>query len=126
MFQPLPQELRGCRTPFAAITDSSHFMRATQPCARPSLPLPPGLQVKWFSPFLLAVWDPVAEEFQSLCRCMSGFTDEFYAEAKERLSKTIIPGKLAGGHYLQTRELVLMSPLVAVSDAHILKRHARP
>lgn len=51
-----------------------------------------GRKVKWFSPFLLAVWDPEAEEFQSLCRCMSGFTDEFYADAKERLSKTIIPG----------------------------------
>lgn len=35
-------------------------------------------QVKWFSPFLLAVWDSDREEYQSLCRCMSGFTDAFY------------------------------------------------
>lgn len=50
------------------------------------------LQVKWFSPFLLAVYDRDTETFQSLCRCISGFTDEFYAAAKERLSATIIPG----------------------------------
>lgn len=57
----------------------------------PAAPFPPA-QVKWFSPFLLAVWDPVREEFQSLCRCMSGFSDQFYAAAKERLGATIIPG----------------------------------
>ncbi|KAG2439579.1 hypothetical protein HXX76_004931 [Chlamydomonas incerta] len=51
-----------------------------------------GRKVKWFSPYLLAVWDPVREEFQSLCRCMSGFSDEFYAAARERLGATIIPG----------------------------------
>ena len=33
------------------------------------------------SPFLLAAWDPEREEFQSVCRCMSGFTDVFYTEA---------------------------------------------
>lgn len=49
-------------------------------------------QVKWFSPFLLAVYDRHSETFQSLCRVMSGFTDEFYAAAKARLSETIIPG----------------------------------
>lgn len=50
------------------------------------------VQVKWFSPFLLAVYDRRSETFQSLCRVMSGFSDEFYAAAKERLSATIIPG----------------------------------
>lgn len=50
------------------------------------------VQVKWFSPFLLAVYDRHSETFQSLCRCMSGFTDDFYAAAKERLSASIIPG----------------------------------
>lgn len=39
-----------------------------------------GRKVKWFSPFLLAAWDPEAEEYQSVCRCMSGFTDAFYAD----------------------------------------------
>jgi DNA ligase-1 len=50
------------------------------------------VQVKWFSPFLLAVYDRQSESFQSLCRVMSGFTDEFYAAAKDRLSASIIPG----------------------------------
>ena len=40
-------------------------------------------QVGWYSPFLLAAYDPEAEEFQSVCRCMSGFTDAFYAEVHE-------------------------------------------
>lgn len=40
----------------------------------------------------MAVWDPDREEFQSICRCMSGFTDVFYAEATARLQATAIPG----------------------------------
>ncbi|KAI8474532.1 MAG: hypothetical protein J3K34DRAFT_124375 [Monoraphidium minutum] len=51
-----------------------------------------GRKVKWLSPFLLAVWDPEAQEFQSLCRVMSGFSDAFYAAATERLMATAIPG----------------------------------
>lgn len=39
-----------------------------------------GRKVGWFSPFLLAAYDPDTEEFQSVCRCMSGYTDAFYAE----------------------------------------------
>lgn len=41
-----------------------------------------GRKAGWLSPFLLAAWDPEAEQFQSVCRCMSGFTDQFYAEAR--------------------------------------------
>lgn len=37
-----------------------------------------GRKAGWFSPFLLAAYDPDSESFQSVCRCMSGFTDEFY------------------------------------------------
>jgi DNA ligase-1 len=48
--------------------------------------------VAWYSPFLLAAWDPEAEAFQCVCRCMSGFTDEFYRAATERLGKTVLPG----------------------------------
>lgn len=44
-------------------------------------PFPPP---RWYSPFLLAVYDPQAEELQSLCRCMSGFSDAFYREATAR------------------------------------------
>jgi len=35
-------------------------------------------QVGWYSPFLMAAWDPETECFQSVCRCMSGFSDAFY------------------------------------------------
>lgn len=39
-----------------------------------------GRKVGWFSPFLLAAYDPETETYQSVCRCMSGFSDVFYAE----------------------------------------------
>ncbi len=41
-----------------------------------------GRKVGWYSPFLLAAYDPDTEEFQSVCRCMSGYTDAFYAEVR--------------------------------------------
>jgi DNA ligase-1 len=49
-------------------------------------------QVKWFSPFLMAVYDRTTESYQSLCRCMSGFTDEFYEAATKRLGALALPG----------------------------------
>ena len=39
-----------------------------------------GRKAGWFSPFLLAAYDPETETYASVCRCMSGFTDAFYAE----------------------------------------------
>ncbi|CAG9464257.1 unnamed protein product [Pedinophyceae sp. YPF-701] len=44
-----------------------------------------GRKHKWLSPFLLAVRDPDSGDLQSLCRCMSGFSDAFYQEATARL-----------------------------------------
>jgi DNA ligase-1 len=35
-----------------------------------------GRKAGWFSPVLLAVWSPQNQQLQSLCRCMSGFSDE--------------------------------------------------
>lgn len=35
-----------------------------------------------FSPFLMACYNPETEEFQSVCRVMSGFSDSFYVEVK--------------------------------------------
>ncbi|KAH7616567.1 putative DNA ligase 6 [Nannochloris sp. 'desiccata'] len=52
-----------------------------------------GRKAGWYSPFLLGVIDPESEEIQSLCRCMSGFTDEFYKAATARLKQTTIPNK---------------------------------
>lgn len=33
-----------------------------------------------YSPFLMACYNPDTEEFQSVCRVMSGFSDSFYTE----------------------------------------------
>ncbi|KAK9840432.1 hypothetical protein WJX74_009841 [Apatococcus lobatus] len=54
-----------------------------------------GRKVNWFSPFLMAAWDPEREEFQSVCRCMSGFTDVFYAEATAKFKAQQLPGPKA-------------------------------
>ena len=37
-----------------------------------------GRKANWFSPFLCAIYEPSTGELQSLCRVMSGFSDEFY------------------------------------------------
>ncbi|XP_012701845.1 DNA ligase 6 isoform X2 [Setaria italica] len=42
-----------------------------------------GRKAGWYSPFLMACYNPETEEFQSVCRVMSGFSDEFYKEMKE-------------------------------------------
>ena len=49
-----------------------------------------GRKAGWFSPFLLAVHDPETGELQSVCRCMSGFTDDFYKAATERLGARVV------------------------------------
>lgn len=41
-----------------------------------------GRKAGWVSPFLLASWDPETETLATVCRCMSGFTDVFYAEVR--------------------------------------------
>ncbi|XP_047954585.1 DNA ligase 6 [Salvia hispanica] len=41
-----------------------------------------GRKAGWFSPFLMACYNPDTEEFQSVCRVMSGFSDAFYKEMK--------------------------------------------
>lgn len=37
-----------------------------------------GRKSQWWSPILLAVWDPRQGRLVALCKCMSGFTDSFY------------------------------------------------
>lgn len=41
-----------------------------------------GRKAGWYSPFLMACYNPDTEEFQSVCRVMSGFSDSFYTEMK--------------------------------------------
>ncbi|KAL2645294.1 hypothetical protein R1flu_012881 [Riccia fluitans] len=61
-----------------------------------------GRKAGWYSPFLLACYDPEREEYQSVCRVMSGFTDVFYKEMKEFYSgDRILPRKPT---YYQTGE----------------------
>lgn len=43
-----------------------------------------GRKTAWLSPWLLAVYNTSTGEYESLCRCMSGFTDEFYIAATQR------------------------------------------
>lgn len=45
-----------------------------------------GRKAGWYSPFLMACYNPETEEFQSVCRVMSGFSDAFYIEMKEFFS----------------------------------------
>ncbi|CAL9159626.1 unnamed protein product [Musa hybrid cultivar] len=45
-----------------------------------------GRKAGWYSPFLMACYNPDAEEYQSICRVMSGFSDSFYLEMKEFFS----------------------------------------
>ncbi|EKM54483.1 uncharacterized protein PHACADRAFT_162874 [Phanerochaete carnosa HHB-10118-sp] len=43
-----------------------------------------GRKAQWWSPILLAVWDPSTGKLVAVCKCMSGFSDAFYKELKER------------------------------------------
>ncbi|KAF8390064.1 hypothetical protein HHK36_024585 [Tetracentron sinense] len=45
-----------------------------------------GRKAGWYSPFLMACYNPDLEEFQSVCRVMSGFSDSFYAELNHCLN----------------------------------------
>jgi DNA ligase-1 len=55
----------------------------------------------WYSPFLMACWNAETEEYQSMCRCMSGFTDEFYQRTFDALQPHLLPSKPA---YYSTHE----------------------
>lgn len=62
-----------------------------------------GRKAGWYSPFLMACYNPDSEEFQSVCRVMSGFSDSFYTEMKEVYSgEKILSNKPP---YYQTAEV---------------------
>ncbi|KAK1370129.1 hypothetical protein POM88_036221 [Heracleum sosnowskyi] len=52
-----------------------------------------------YSPFLIACYNPDLEEFQSVCRVMSGISDSFYTELQE--------APTLGSFYPEKGELVL-------------------
>ncbi|KAK2986757.1 hypothetical protein RJ640_010982 [Escallonia rubra] len=62
-----------------------------------------GRKAGWYSPFLMACYNPDTEEFQSVCRVMSGFSDSFYKEMKELYSEDKIQTKKPP--YYQTAEV---------------------
>ncbi|KAJ5644714.1 hypothetical protein N7507_010725 [Penicillium longicatenatum] len=45
-----------------------------------------GRKAKWWSPILLAVRNPESGALEAVTKCMSGFTDKFYAANKEKYS----------------------------------------
>ncbi|KAJ6011354.1 hypothetical protein N7451_002766 [Penicillium sp. IBT 35674x] len=45
-----------------------------------------GRKAKWWSPILLAVRNPESGALEAVTKCMSGFTDKFYASIKEKYS----------------------------------------
>lgn len=62
-----------------------------------------GRKAGWYSPFLMACYDAETEEYQSVCRVMSGFSDSFYIEMKELFSGDKILAKKPP--YYQTAEV---------------------
>ncbi|KAK6266599.1 hypothetical protein QUC31_017436 [Theobroma cacao] len=62
-----------------------------------------GRKAGWYSPFLMACYNPDTEDFQSVCRVMSGFSDSFYKEMKEFFSGDRILAKKPT--YYQTAEV---------------------
>ncbi|XP_057784284.1 DNA ligase 6 isoform X2 [Salvia miltiorrhiza] len=65
-----------------------------------------GRKAGWFSPFLMACYNPDTEEFQSVCRVMSGFSDAFYKEMKDFFSGERIMSKRPA--YYRTAEVADM------------------
>ncbi|KAI9092404.1 hypothetical protein DFS34DRAFT_291927 [Phlyctochytrium arcticum] len=46
-----------------------------------------GRKATWYSPYLMAAWNPQQECWESVCKCMSGFSDAFYKSMKEKYAK---------------------------------------
>ncbi|KAF3779845.1 DNA ligase 1 [Nymphaea thermarum] len=72
-----------------------------------------GRKAGWYSPFLMACYNADSEEFQSVCRVMSGFSDSFYVEMKEFFSdEKILSKKPPYYHTLEVPEIWFSTELV--------------
>ncbi|THU95401.1 ATP-dependent DNA ligase [Dendrothele bispora CBS 962.96] len=47
-----------------------------------------GRKARWWSPILLGVWDPQKGYVVGVCKCMSGFSDNFYKALSDRYKLT--------------------------------------
>ncbi len=52
-----------------------------------------GRKAAWYSPILVAVYDPEEGDFQSLCRVMSGFTDQMYQSIFDAAQDWVVENK---------------------------------
>ncbi|CDS02179.1 hypothetical protein [Sporisorium scitamineum] len=55
-----------------------------------------GRKASWWSPMLLALYDPTTGVLQAFCKCISGFTDAFYKDLNVRYaegSDTCVPAR---------------------------------
>ncbi|GAB5033174.1 atp-dependent dna ligase [Nannochloropsis oceanica] len=55
-----------------------------------------GKRVGWYGAFLLACYDSETEEYQSVCKIGTGFSEEFLAAMKPQLDVLILPGGKPG------------------------------
>lgn len=55
-----------------------------------------GRKAQWWSPILLAVWDPDLEKLVAVCKCMSGFSDAFYKVSFSTAQRMFRPAGLMG------------------------------
>ena len=62
-----------------------------------------GRKAKWWSPILLAVRNPTTGALEAVTKCISGFTDKFYAQNKERYNEDTGTNLIARPGYVDYR-----------------------
>ena len=70
---------------------SSSSARLCPPCVCSGAWYGNGRKAGWYSPVLLAVYNPETEQLETLCKCMSGFTDVEYKQMIASFAPRIIP-----------------------------------
>lgn len=60
-----------------------------------------GRKAKWWSPILLAVRNPTTGSLEAVTKCISGFTDKFYKENKERYNEETGENLIARPGYVE-------------------------
>ena len=60
-----------------------------------------GRKAKWWSPILLAVRNPTTGSLEAVTKCISGFTDKFYKDNKERYNEDTGANLIARPGYVE-------------------------